>query len=507
MIPLTQRNGKIVNPERELVCFGEYDVLVAGGGMAGFGAAVAASRHGCKTILVERESSLGGLATIGLVNIPLDFAVGIGREMLGRLDKVGGHWHRNSDPEKHKLILDRMTIEAGVDLLLVSHVVDAIVENGCVRGVVVENKTGRQAILAKRIVDCTGDADVAFFSGCECMTGRQADGKHQACSLEFRLGGVDWDMYQNSNLKRDDPSWIELIKNAVETGDMPYMIDNHLNWVTHLPGRPQHSGHDEISMCFAHSRNCKPLVASDLTRMYLEGRTQADILWTFIRKRVPGFEQCYLIDTGTLLGVRESRRVVGEYVLTTLDFARAKTFDDTVCLTGHHYDLHNPDGPGNIKWAEVKIDGKTHYVSTHGRGGSWAPPGGYEALADGFGRTGADFQRKSLPSSIPYRSLVPLNIDNVLVAGRCLSADFMAQAGCRLVLTCLNMGQAAGTAVAISLQKRITPRLVDRIELQAQLIKDGCEVGQSYFSIPGLGVGAVKVVAEESLSRAEILTQ
>jgi len=486
MIPLAQRDGKIVNPERELPCLGEYDVLVAGGGMAGFGAAVAAARKGCKTLLVERETALGGLATIGLVNIPLDFAAGISKEMLARLDEVDGHWHRNSDPEKHKLILDRMLTESGTDLLLVSHAVDAIVEGGQIKGVVIESKSGRQAVLAKRVIDCTGDADIAFLSGCECIAGRKKDGKHQACSLEFRLGGVNWDAYNNSELKRDDPTWIKLIEDAVKTGDMPYMIDNHLNWVTHVPGRPQHASQDEISMCFAHSRNCKPLEARDLTRMYLEGREQADALWKFIRKRVPGYENCHLIDTAPLLGVRESRRVVGEYVLSTLDFARAVHFDDNVCLTGHHYDLHNPDGPGNIKWAAIEIDGKTHYVSTHGRSGSWPPPGGFENVSDGFGRKGEEFQRKALPSSIPYRSLVPAKIDNLLVAGRCLSADFMAQAGCRLVLTCLNMGQAAGTAAAISIKRKLTPRKIERLELQRELVKDGCEIGQSYFEIPGV---------------------
>jgi hypothetical protein len=366
-------------------------------------------------------------------------------------------------------------------MLLFSHVVDAIVEAGEIRGVVLESKSGRQAVLARRIVDCTGDADVAFFAGCECLQGRPSDGKHQACSLEFRLGGVDWDAYNQSPLKRDDPQWIRLIEAALADGDMPYLIENHLNWITHVPGRPQHCGQDEISMCFAHSRNCRPLEAADLTRMMLEGREQADVLWKFIRKRVPGFEQCYLIDTGTLLGVRESRRVVGEYVLTTLDFARATTFEDTVCLTGHHYDLHNPDGPGNVKWAELRLDGVTHYVSTHGRGGSWAPPGGYENVSDAFGRKGADFQRKTQPSSIPYRSLVPLTVDNLLVAGRCLSSEFMAQAGCRLVLTCLNMGQAAGTASALSLRHGIAPRKLDPRGLRAQLVADGCEVGQSHF--------------------------
>ncbi|HOG51454.1 MAG TPA: FAD-dependent oxidoreductase, partial [Lentisphaeria bacterium] len=104
MIPLNYRNGRIINPEIAMPCLGDYDVIVCGGGMAGFGAALAAARQGCKTLLLERESALGGLATVGLVNIPLDFAAGISREMLNRLNEVNGHWHRNTDPEKHKLI-------------------------------------------------------------------------------------------------------------------------------------------------------------------------------------------------------------------------------------------------------------------------------------------------------------------------------------------------------------------------------------------------------------------
>lgn len=478
MIAGNFNKGKIIEPQRELNSIGEYDVLVIGGGMAGFGAAVSASRLGCKTLLVERESCLGGLATAGLVNIPLDFAAGISKEMLARLDSVTGHWHRNTDPEKHKLILDRMVSESGCDLLLVSHAVDTVVDKDKVCGVVIESKTGRQAVTAKRVVDCSGDADVAYFAGCECMSGRESDGKHQACSLEFRLGGVNWDAYQNSELKKTDPTWIKHIEKAFADGLLPYLIDNHLNWVTHVPGRPQHCGQDEISMCFAHSRNCNPLNARDLTRMYQEGREQADILWKFIRKTVPGYENCYLIDTGALLGVRESRRVVGEYVLKTLDFARAQTFDDTVCMSGHHYDLHNPDGPGNIKWAALEFDGKTHYVSTHGKSGSWPPPGGFDAISDGFGRTGDAFQRRTTPSSIPYRCLVPVKMDNLLVAGRCLSSEFMAQAGCRLVLTCCNMGQAAGTAAALSLKQNVVPRKINVQELKSQLLKDGCEIGK-----------------------------
>ena len=462
----------IVEPSKKLAVIGKYDVIVAGGGPAGFGAAVAAARKGCRTLLLERESALGGLSTVGLVPIPMDMLCGIGLEMIRNLEAVNAHWHRNSDPEKHKLILDRMLKESGSDLLLTAQIVDAIVKDNKICGVVIESKSGRQAVLADRVIDCTGDADVAHFAGCECFEGRPEDGKHQACSLDFRLGGADWDKYLESDFKKNDPVWIDLIQKAVDNGDLPYMIENHVNWITHVPGRPQHCGKDEICFCISHSRNCDPLSARDLTRMYQEGREQADIFSRFIRKFIPGFENSYLIDTGMLLGVRESRRVVGEYVLKTLDFARGQQFDDAIASTSHHYDLHNPDGPGNIKWAKEIINGKVCYVSSHGHPGSWMPPCGAENMTDGWGRTGADRQFRTTPCDIPYRTLVPVKLDNLLVAGRCLSSEFMAQAASRLIMTCLNMGQAAGTAAAQSLKEQVVPRKIDVKALQATLKAD-----------------------------------
>ncbi len=464
--------GNVIEETRELKSLGEYDVVVCGGGMAGFGSAVAAARRGARVLLIERETALGGLATVGLVPIPLDTPSGISREMIGRLEELDGHTRRNSDPEKHKLILDRMVREAKIDLLLDTAIVDAVVENGKVRGAVIQSKSGREVVMGKRFIDCTGDADLAYFAGCECMSGRAEDGKHQACSIDFRLGGVDYDKYLDSELKANDPQWIKLIAAAHRDGRMPVMYENHLNWSVFVPGRPKHRGGDEICICIAHSRNCDPLSNRDLTRMYVEGREQADFWARFIRENVPGYENSYLIDTSQLLGVRESRRVVGEYILKTLDFARGTKFDDAITATFHHFDLHNPDGVGNIKWAKEIIDGKVCYVSSTGNPGSLEPPCGYENMTDGWGRHGADRVFKTGGSDIPYRSLVPVKIDNLLVAGRCLSSEFMAQAASRLILCCVNMGQAAGTAAAQSLAEDVAPRRIDVKKLQAQLARD-----------------------------------
>jgi hypothetical protein len=489
MILLNKNAGLILEPEKALKIVGEYDVLVVGGGMAGIGAAIASAKAGCKTILLERETALGGLATIGLVNIPLDAPSGVAKQMMNRLKNINAEWHRNTDPEKHKLILDRMVVESGCDLLLHSYVVETIVSGDEVKGVVVEGKSGRQVILAKRIVDCSGDADAAYFSGCEYMAGRKEDGKHQACSLEFRLGGVDWDNYVSSDFKKSDPRWEATIKKGLSSGELAYEVDNHLNWITHVPGRPEHKGMDEVSICFAHSRNCKPLDSKDLTRMYLEGREQADMLSKFIKGNVAGFENSYLIDTAPLLGVRETRRIVGEYVLETKDLAQHRTFDDVISISGHGYDLHNPDGPGNIKWAKMKDNGKEYYgIFSYGAyNSSWFPEGGADAFCDGFGRSGDEMSFPEVASyDIPYRSLIPLKMENIAVGGRCLSSDFMAQSGIRLVLTCMNTGEAAGAAAAISLKNNIRMRDVDRIELQTHLLDGGANLGQMFRKIPGL---------------------
>ena len=490
MIEHKPAQGGIIEPARTLPVDGQYEVVVVGGGMAGIGAGIAAARDGWKTLIIEDTSGLGGLVTMGLVAIPLDFPSGIGAEMFKQLWAVDGLWHRNSDPEKHKLVLDRMVRGSGCEILFVTKVVEAIVKDGIIKGVVVESKSGRQAILAQRVVDCSGDADVAYHAGCECKVGRASDGLTQACSLEFRLGGVDWDVYNKSELKATDSRWYRTIEEALANGDLPYEIDNHLNWMTHIPGRPEHEGVDEVSICMAHSRNCHPLDNRDLTRMYLEGREQADILWRFIRKRIPGFERCWLIDTGSLLGVRDSRRVTGEYVLTGWDLASYARFDDVICISGHSYDVHNPDGPGNIKWIKAVVDGETRYIVRRpgdAQATSWPPPGGREVLGDYMGRRGADIEFPNPPTyDIPYRSLVPLGIENLLVAGRCLSADFEAQSGARLILACLTMGEAAGTATSISLKRNIRPRQVDRIELQKTLLANGVNLGQEHRTIPGI---------------------
>ncbi len=480
-------NFNEIDPEK---LYGEYDVVVVGGGVAGCAAAMACGKRGYKTLIVEALSALGGLATMGLVNIPLDFVSGLGTEMFTELIALNGLWHRNTDVEKHKLVLDRMVKKYNCDVLLVTQVVDSIMDGDTIKGIEIQTKTGRRLVLAKRVIDCSGDSDAAYYAGAELLCGRPEDGMSQACSLEFILGGVDWDKYVKSDLKKNDARWVKKIEEDLATGALGYESDNHLNWITHVPGRPEHCGMDEVSICFAHSRNCYPSDNDDLTRMYFEGREQANMLADYIKKNIPGFENSFLTTTGSLLGVRESRRILGQYVLTAYDIASNAKKDDVIAMSNHGYDIHNFESTGNIKWAPLEIDGETKYVicNAGGFGTTTMPPDGSKVVNfKGQGADDAEFDAGGY-YDIPLRCLIPIRIDGLMAAGRNLSSDVYAQSGSRLVMACFMMGEAAGTATALSLSKNIMPRELDRIDVQRELIANNVNIGQNMREIPGIGL-------------------
>ncbi|MBO5926410.1 MAG: FAD-dependent oxidoreductase [Clostridia bacterium] len=483
MIQLKYENDKVLLNNELVPVYGEYDVVVVGGGMAGVGAAVAAGRAGAKTILIENTSALGGLATMGLVNIPLDFLSGLGNEMFERLEKVNGIRNRNTDPEKHKILFDRMCQEAGVELLLVTPLVDTIVEGNEVKGVIIHTKEGRKAVMGKRFVDASGDSDLVYFAGGEVEVGREKDHMSMGCSLEFVLGGVDFDAYKEYFTANPDQQWKRRIKEAVESGKLP-PIDNHLNWLTHIPGRPEHCGMDEVSICFAHSRNCFPCQNKDLTRMYLEGREQCEILAKWIKENIPGFENSYLSYTASLLGVRESRRIVGEYRFRGMDIAYANKFDDVIATSYHGFDIHGFEDVGNLKWFKGTLpNGEEAYIANRAGWGSQLPP------EDGLPRIN---MKELIDNSqlyyydIPYRSLLPIRLENVLAAGRNIASDVPGQSGTRLVMCCMAMGEAAGTACAMSIKDGVTPRNLDVAKLQRKLVENNCQLGQGYRKLPAL---------------------
>jgi len=466
-----QAGKSVVMRERAVPVVRDVDVLVVGGGYAGFGAAICAARNGARTLLVEREAALGGLATLGYVSLTFSYIEGVGYELFANLKAKEAVKGRFIDPEKTKLVLEEMLLASKVEILYNSSVVDAIVEGGSIKGAIVQNKAGFQAIQAKRVVDASGDGDVSAWAGASFECGSpDHDGYNQATSLVIRVGNIDSVAYSEAlkDVKKGagiSNLWQDKIKEAVEKGDLPGDIDRRLNWAVVIPGRDPR--HQEMCLCFPHSRKCRNLDPFDLTRQVLEQRRQAEASVRFCRKYIPGYENAWLIDTAPMLGVRDARRIIGEYILTGEDLVCDRRFPDAICRDMHALDAHHPVELGHVKHVRrVKEDGSVEKA--------YVRPGGFR--------------------DIPYRSLVPLKVDNLLTAGRNISCDFMGQSGTRLVLACLNMGQAAGTAAALSVKQGVTPRKLDVKTLQARLI----EMGVSLDKNPDYGVCGISIDAKLS---------
>jgi ribulose 1,5-bisphosphate synthetase/thiazole synthase len=416
--------------ERGLPVLGEVDVLVCGGGPAGTGAAIASARTGAKTLLLEKYGFLGGMATAGLVTPHFDCFLnkGINAEMIEQLKQRSAwgadFWKISFDPEKYKHVSEDMVLESGSDLLYHTFAVAALVEDDRIRGAVVETKSGRFAILAKVVVDCTGDGDVAARAGAPFAKGREEDGRLQPMTMMFRMGGVEW-------IQTDSRQLFNLVQKAIaESGDHYRLAFEH-PWAIHLPNP------GEVALQLVHVRDVDATDVRDMTRAEIEGRRQSAAVVNFLTKYVPEFQNSFLVETATQIGVRETRRILGDYVVTGDDVMSARKFDDGIATVSFPIDIHEPD-----KTAQTGI----------------SLPGAYD---------------------IPYRSLVPRTIEQLLVAGRCISGTYEAHASYRVKGPCMAMGQAAGTAAALSVEHGVTPRELDTDALRAALEGQGVRLHET----------------------------
>jgi len=442
-----------------------YDVLVIGGGNAGCAAALAAARTGARTLLVERYGFLGGTATAAMVGPWMTFHAGsdrivggIAQEIVERLVALGGspgHISDSSDyvptitpfdPEIHKALLFTLMREAGVELLLHSYFLEAHRdEKGIVIGASFATVGGTRHYAARRIIDATADAYVAASAGVELQQG-DARGRVQPASLMFRLSHVD--LAQLSAYVRTRPDQMrtslkahqrdakslsavaglyEIWESARARGTVTIPRELVSFFISPYP--------DEVTVNMTRVLDIDPLDPDDLTRAEVEARGQAMELLAFFRSDVPGFASAR-ITTATQIGIRESRRIVGVYTLTADDILHARAFDDAVARSAYPIDIHNPSGSGTT----------THRL----------PPGSsYE---------------------IPYRCLVPKTVDGLLVAGRCISTTHEALASTRLTPTVMTLGQAAGTAAALSIKSRIAMRDLSAAKLRERLIADGVDL-------------------------------
>lgn len=456
----------IVEPSREVPVLTEADVCVVGGGPGGLPAALAAARSGARTVLVEMQGFLGGMATAGLIGpilghkaLPDGPAVvgGLVRELVDRMSAIGEAWTWERglsfwgvpfNSEGLKIVADRMVREAGVELLLHSFCAGAIAECGRLTHIILESKSGRQAVAASVFVDATGDADVAFRAGAACTKGRPADGRPMAMGSIFRIGGLDTvsEAVRERALQatRDAIAASALGLYHADLGGMGSTIreDEATLNATRVAGDPT---------------DVRDLTAAEcLTR---EAAWQTLGLW----RGVPGAEGLYIVETPAHVGVRESRQVVGEYMLTGADVVAGRKHPDGIARCPYWIDIHCPlglveRGTVHLCWSGCpKRDCFMHTDFAEQLAQELYPPAG-----DWF--------------DIPYRSLVPRELDGLLISGRCISADYQAMSAARVMATCMAVGEAAGTAAAMAASAGIQPRAVDVRDLRARLVGGGALV-------------------------------
>lgn len=434
----------------------DCDVLVIGGGPSGIAAAVCASRGGAKTILAERNGVLGGMATSGLVAPFMSSTTPDGKTLLIRgvfeefvngmiaeggaihpLDARIGSWTAYRDRGHHglttfdyevfKRTAEKMCRESGVELLYHLLFVKTDVRRGEIRAAYFATKDGVWKIKAKTYIDCTGDGDVACSAGAPFVYG-SGDGEVQASSLFFTVRGVDkaaMDAHNAECIARGDfegQFYMREIIAAREAGEFPM-------WRQKIALFENIDGSYTVNM--AQSDGVDGLDPKQVTDAEIDGRIQCDYAVKFLRKYVKGCENCTLASTADQLGVRETRRIEGEYVVTAEDVQNSVSFEDPIFCCANNMDIH--------------MKGRVNYIP----------------------------RNTNDPYYLPYRMLLPKKVNNLLCAGRCASAERPVMAAVRVIPPCFAMGQAAGTAAAIAVKEGVGPKAIDTGKLIEQLVADG----------------------------------
>ncbi len=429
-----------LEPARAIPVADEVQVLVAGGGPAGIGAALAAARNGAKTLILEESNVLGGMATAGLMSHWSGCKTSpVVKEIVERMRQNNSlplNWEEDSmwniSHEALKRAIFDILEEAGVIIQLHTYVADVIMEGDKVRGVITESKSGREAIFADVVIDATGDGDVAYKSGAAFVMGREEDGVCQPVTLMFRIGGVD---YSRAIFPGSFESYMNVPKGEVQAlgkSILPAPAGHVLLYVTRLPG--------EVCVNMTNLTAVDATNVRDVTKAEIVCRKQMDDIVAFLREYVPGYEKCYIVTSAQNVGIRESRHFKGLYTLTAEDIVEAKVFDDWIATKNYfNFDIHNTVGAGlDANGAQAKFHAKGEYT-------------------------------------IPYRSIVPEKVDGLLLSGRNISGTHKAHSNFRVMTICAHIGYGAGTAAAIAAKKGINPRDVDVTEIQDALRSAGIE--------------------------------
>lgn len=441
----------------------EYDVAVLGGGPAGITAAISAARNGAKTIIVERYGFLGGMSTAAMVYPWMTFhsasgeqvIKGIAQEIIDRLMSLGAspghlrdtigftHTLTPYHPEVYKVLACDMLLEAGVEILLHTSAIDVTTEGERINSITLYNKSGISTLKAKVYVDASGDGDIAYMAGAPWEQGN-AEQKVQPMTMKFRMKGVDLNKVKRYMQQNPSEFYKDSLIADLDVLPLTGVMGFYKKWQeADLPiqrdGILFFSGpsYDEVLINVSRVSGLDPTNSDDLTKAEIEGRKQVLLLEAFFQKSIPGFEKASVTAVGAQIGVRETRRIIGKYVLNGTDVLDGKRFDDVIARSGYPIDIHNPEGKGVT----------------------------------------ANFIREGGAYDIPYRSIVPLNSPNLLLAGRCISTTHEAQATTRLTPSCMAIGQAAGTAAALAVLHNCDTAEVPIRELQMRLLEGKAELG------------------------------
>ena len=388
----------------------QYDLIVAGGGFSGAAAAIAAARRGMNVLLIEKGNCFGGAAVNCLVNPFMYYwtqdpvsgetvflANGIFREILTELTAMNAMPQNFSifHEEYLKLILQRMVLKENIHILFHTWLTGVRMDNGRVRSVLVSNKEGTGEYAARYFIDCTGDGDLAVLAGYPYFLGREKDRLCQPMTLCFRVAGVDMKAFEKS-CDTINP----LYQQFRQEGKIKNPRENVLVF-RHIVDGVLHFNSTRII-------RKNPVSGEEKTQAELEAREQVFELFHFLKENIDGFQNSQLLSTAMEIGVRESRMIEGEYVLTQEDLMACTKFEDGVVCCNYDIDIHNPEGSGT-----------SHY-----------------------------FFKDDEYYTIPYRCLIPRGSRNLLVAGRCISSTHEAQASYRIMPVCCCLGEAAGIAAA-----------------------------------------------------------
>lgn len=452
---MTEHMPQLQNAWNTLPLADRYDVIVIGGGPAGCAAAIGAARDGARTLLVEQIGFLGGSGTAALVPAFCPFSDreqaicrGLGLEILEEMKSHMPHLPGEMidwvpiDVEWLKTIYEQRVVAAGAEILFHTHFVDVVQADTSharqqLDGVLLHNKSGLQRYAAKVVIDCTGDGDVAAAAGASYEKGAPDTGELQPLTMCFVLSGIDNEVLQ-AWLYADNAKNLLLkpvIAEAKKAGDLN-IVEEAANVAYQSP--------TTIGLNFSHVFDVDATDGVALSRAHVEGRKLIRHLTDFIRKYMPGCENAYLVHSGVQIGVRETRRILGDYVLTLDDYLARQTFEDEIARNAYYIDIHLSKEQWEAQLGkEIDWDEQIHQYEpgeSHG---------------------------------IPYRCLVPRDLHNVLVAGRCISTDRAVQGSTRVMPNCLAMGEAAGAAAAMAIQHAGDVRGIEVGRLRERLRDSG----------------------------------